>query len=62
MRLVIRGDDRVLFDREINGRDEPLPIALDVTGVVRLKILVDYGSDGSETADHLDLCDPRLFQ
>jgi hypothetical protein len=61
VRLVIRGDDRVLFDRELSGRDEPVPIALDVTGVVRLKILVDYGSDGSEAADHLDLCDPRLF-
>lgn len=61
VRLVISGDDRTLFDRELSGADDPLPIALDVTGVVRLKILVDYGSDGSEAADHLDLCDPRLF-
>jgi hypothetical protein len=61
VRLVITGDDRTLLDRELSGQDEPLPIALDVTGVVRLKILVDYGADGSETADHLDLCDPRLF-
>jgi hypothetical protein len=60
--VVIRGDDRVLFERDFTGADEPLPIALDVTGVVRIKILVDYGPDDSETADHFDLCDPRLFQ
>lgn len=61
VRLVISGDDRVLLDRAVTGADDPLPIALDVTGVVRLKILVDYGADGAETADHFDLCDPRLF-
>lgn len=62
VKLTIRGDDRVLFEQEISGRDEPVPISLDVSGVVRLKILVDYGADGSEAADHFDLCDPRLFQ
>jgi hypothetical protein len=62
VKLVIRGDDRVLLEQEITGDDEPLPISLDVTGVVRLKILVDYGADDSESGDHLDLCDPRLYQ
>jgi len=61
VRLVIRGDDRPLFDQELRGTDAPLPIALDVTGVVRLTIFVDYGSDGTEDGDHFDLCDPRLF-
>ncbi len=62
VRLVIRGDDRVLFEQSITGNDEPVAISLDVTGVVRLKILVDYGSDVSAAGDHLDLCDPRLFK
>lgn len=61
VRLVIRGDDRVLFDQVITGRDDPLPISLDMTGVVRLSILVDY-QDMSAVGDHLDLCDPRLFK
>lgn len=72
VRLVIRGDDRVLLDRIIKGTDEPLPVALDVSGVARLKILVDYGDDdasaggtatlGDDVGDHFDLCDPRLFK
>lgn len=61
VRLVIRGDDRVLFDQVLTGQDEPTPISLDMTGVVRLKILVDY-QDSSAVGDHLDLCDPRLFK
>lgn len=61
VRLVIRGDDRVLFDQVITGQDDPTSISLDLTGVVRLKILVDY-HDESGVGDHLDLCDPRLFK
>ncbi len=60
--LVIRGDDRVLFDKNLTGDDAPLPIALDVTGVTRLKITVDFGADGIDAGDYLDLCDPRLFK
>lgn len=61
VRLVIRGDERVLFDQVLTGQDEPTVISLDMTGVVRLKVLVDY-QDASAVGDHLDLCDPRLFK
>ena len=62
VRLTIRGDDRVLLEQNVQGSDAPLPISLDLTGVTRLKITVDFGDDGIETGDYLDLCDPRLYK
>jgi len=62
VRLIIHGDDRVLFDRNITGADEPIPVSLDLTGVTRLKFTVDFGADRIDAGDYLDLCDPRLFQ
>ena len=62
VKLTIHGDDRVLFEQEIQGTDPPLPIALDVTGVARLKVTVDFGADGVETGDYLNLCDARLYK
>lgn len=62
VRLVIHGDDRILFDKNIAGTEEPLPISLDLTGVTRLKFTVDFGADRIDAGDYLDLCDPRLFQ
>jgi hypothetical protein len=61
VRLVIHGDDKLLFEQVLDGDDEPLPISLNLAGVARLKFLVDYGDDKAETGDQLDLCDPRLF-
>lgn len=57
--LVISGDGKVLFSRNITGRDEAVPVDLDITGVKRLKILVDFGQE-LDIADHLDLCDARI--
>ncbi|MGC3969092.1 MAG: NPCBM/NEW2 domain-containing protein [Pirellulales bacterium] len=61
-KLTIYGDDRVLFERNVQGSDAPAPIALDLTGVTRLKVTVDFGDDGIETGDYLDLCDARLYK
>jgi hypothetical protein len=57
--LVISGDDRVLLSRTVTGREQAFPIELDVAGVRRLKILVDFGEQ-MDIADHLNLCDARL--
>ncbi len=57
--LEISGDDRVLFREVVQGGREPVPLELDVSGVRRLQILVDYGEDG-DVADHLHLCDARV--
>jgi hypothetical protein len=61
VRLEIYGDDRLLFDREIAGHQPPLPIELDIAGVKRLKILVDYGRN-LDTGDWLNLCDARIVK
>jgi hypothetical protein len=59
--LVVRGDDRVLFEGEVNGTDPPRPLDLDVTGVRRLSILVDFARD-LNVGDQLLLCEARVIQ
>ncbi len=61
VRLVIRGDDRVLLETAVAGAEPAKPIGLDVTGVRRLSVLVDFGED-LDIADYLDLCDARLVK
>lgn len=61
VRLEIRGDDRVLFNRPLAGDDAPQPLEIDVTGVGRLTILVDYGR-GLDIGDQLILGNARLIR
>lgn len=56
VQLVVSGDGRVLLDTTVTGRDEqPLNLDLDITGVRRLRILVDFGGD-LDIADYVNLC------
>ena len=58
----IRGDDTVLFDSGvITGTDPPRDILVDLTGVERLTLAVDYG-DGLDLSDHADWGDARLLK
>jgi hypothetical protein len=59
VQLIIRGDDKVLFDAPIAGGDKPRSIDLDISGVRRLVILVDFG-EKLDVADHLDLAMARI--
>ena len=61
VQLVIRGDDRVLLDVTVTGTDAPKPLDLDLTGVRRLNILVDFG-DNSDVGDYLDLADALMVK
>jgi hypothetical protein len=67
VRLVIRGDDKILVDTTLSGIDKdgsaskPQPISADLSGVRRLAILADYGED-FDVADDLDLGNARLIQ
>jgi len=57
--LVIRGDEKELFRQAISGKDKPISLDLDITGVRRLSILVDFGQQ-LDIADHLHLCNARI--
>jgi len=59
--LVIRGDGRTLYDQTLSGTDEPRALKIDIRGIKKITILVDYGAD-ADVADHLDLCDARVSQ
>ncbi|MFM7036223.1 MAG: NPCBM/NEW2 domain-containing protein [Planctomycetaceae bacterium] len=59
LKLTIQADDAVVFDQQILGRDQPIPLSLSLKGVSTLTIKVDFG-DGSGIGDWLILGDPRL--
>jgi hypothetical protein len=61
VRLIILGDDKPLYEGDLTGQDEPLPLDLDLTGVNRLRIVVDYGA-GQEVQDCFDICDARILK
>lgn len=59
VQLTVTGDGRSLFDRPISGKDAPVELDLDLTGVRRITVLVDFG-EGLDIADHLDLANARI--
>lgn len=61
VRLELFGDDRPLLAAEIAGHDPPRPIEVDIAGVKRLKIVVDYGRN-LDAGDWLNLCDARIVK
>jgi hypothetical protein len=61
VRLLIRGDDKLLFESAINGSEPPHKIDLDISGVRRITILVDYG-DTFGAGDHLILGNARIYK
>lgn len=60
--VVIRGDGRVLHAAEVKGTDAPAALDLDVAGVRDLEILVDFGNNLDDIADHLDLADAKVIK
>ena len=59
--LVISGDGKTLYDGQIVGRNPPVDLDLDVAGVKKLNILVDFG-EGLDVGNYLDLCDARIVK
>lgn len=59
--LVIRGDDRVLWEGDVVAGAEPALLNLATNDVRALSILVDYGA-GHDTADQLNLCDAKVIR
>jgi hypothetical protein len=61
VRLTIEGDDKQLYSGAVTGKDSASALSLDLTGVKRLTIFVDFGED-LDVADHLNLCDAKLVE
>jgi hypothetical protein len=59
--VVIRADNDVLFEGDVDGEDDPIPLDFEVSGKRDLEILVDFGS-GTAIYDHLALADARLVK
>ena len=59
--LVIRGDERLLLEADVTGLDAPRQIDLDLTGVRRLSILVDFARE-LNVGDQLLLCEARVIK
>jgi hypothetical protein len=57
----VLGDDRVLHAVSVTGSDPPQALSIDVGGVRRLVLVVDYGR-GLDVADHADWADARLIR
>lgn len=61
VRLVVRGDDRLLLDVVVLGSDAPRTIDLDIKDVRRLTILADFDG-GLSAGDRLLLCNARVIK
>ena len=59
--VSVFGDEELLAEHDIDGSDAPVPLDLDVAGVKRLRIVVDYGAN-LDTGDWLNLCNARIVK
>jgi hypothetical protein len=60
VRLVIRGDGKVLLEKTIADGDAPRAVNLNLSGVERLTILVDFEGGRLFSGDRLLLCNARI--
>ena len=57
----VRGDGRLLYGDEISGSTGPRDVSVDVTGLQRIELIVDYGKN-QDTGDRLNLCNARIVK
>jgi hypothetical protein len=58
----VLGDDRVLYESPVlRGGDVPLPIRVDVRGVLLLRLVVDFADNG-DLADHANWANAHLLR
>ena len=59
VKLIIMGDGDPLFESSVAGNAEPISLDVDISGIRRLRIIVDFGAD-LDIADHLILCEGKV--
>ena len=61
--LAFLGDGKELAKPlHLTGRTDPKPVRLKLAGVTTLTIRVDFGADGLDFSDHVDLAAARLIK
>jgi hypothetical protein len=61
--LTFLGDGKPLAkELRLTGKDAPQPVRIRLTGVKTLLIRVDFGTDGLDFCDHVDLAGARLIK
>jgi hypothetical protein len=61
VRLEIYGDDQPLMSADVAGNEPPTNVDVEIAGVKRLKIVVDYGANQG-WGDWLNLCDLKVVK
>jgi len=62
-RVTVLGDGKVLGKPVgVRGQDAPRQVRVDVTGVKRLTLRVDFGADQLDVADHVNIVAARLIK
>ncbi|MCS6977132.1 MAG: NPCBM/NEW2 domain-containing protein [Gemmatales bacterium] len=56
----IEGDGRELFSTLVAGADKPKELEIKISGVRRLRLVVDRGDDDDELGDHVSFGDARV--
>jgi len=60
--VEIYGDEKVLLKKTtVKTGDKPLPVDVDITGVAKLRIVVDFGAGGYHN-DHCDIANAILVK
>lgn len=59
VRVIVQGDGKTLFEAPVAGGAEPSRLDVNIKGVKRLTIVVDYG-ENRRGSDQLNLCDARI--
>lgn len=59
--VKISGDGKELYSGNFSGADKAVPLEIDITGVRKLTILVDYGQD-LDVGDYFDLAEARIVK
>lgn len=58
----IEGDNKELFRTVVSAQDaKPVEVELKITGVKRLRLIVDYGED-HDLGDHVNFADARILK
>ncbi len=57
--IEIRGDGKSLWQGDVRGGGEPRPVSVEIAGVKRLEIIVDFGED-LDIGDFVDFCEAKV--